>query len=616
VVVLFSFGVNSAAAANASTIYVNTTGNNSWDGQSAIWNGTSGPKQTITNATGTVAENGTVYIAQGTYNESGININTNMIIIGESQQNTIINGQQSGNSIFTIEQGVIVTITNLTLENGTSNVGGAIVNHGNLTVTDSTFNNNTATELGGAIANDGNLTVTCSTLNNNTAQAGGAIFNIGGTLPVTSSTLNNNTAQAGGAICNLGGTLPVTSSTLNNNTAQGGGAILNEYGTLPVTCSTLNNNTAQAGGAIFNEDGNLTVTSSMLNNNIAQQFGGAIYNYDDGSFGDVNSVVNFNRIVGNSPNTSEIYCAQGTLDATLNWWGSNADPSVYVSNDTGGSVDVTSWLVLNITVDSASILNGGNATVTVDFLNDTNGSVNASLPDGIPVNFTGTNGSLNPTSTTLIDGQATSVFTANSRGLADINATVDNQTVTTQVIVNPVSYLYLNVTTSNSNQIVGETFPITYKLSNNGPDNATNVTVSFQIPEGLEFVSANVDNGTWAYNSANRTVTWTLDNVPVGDPYLYLTVRALGSGNYIITPSITSLTHNQNINVLAPITINAQPQNNENSGSTGNTTTNNNSTTVNAATKTIAMQNTGVPIAGFALAILSVLGGILIPRKK
>ena len=443
VVVLFSFGVNSAAAADTSqnTIYVNTAGNDTWDGQSAIWNGTSGPKQTITNATGTVAENGTVYIANGTYYESGIYINTNMTIIGESQQNTIINGQQSGNSIFTIEQGVIVTITNLTLTNGTSNVGGAIVNHGNLTVTDSTFNNNTATEWGGAIANDGNLTVTCSTL-------------------------NNNIAQAGGAICNIGGTLPVTCSTLNNNTAQGGGAILNEYGTLPVTCSTLNNNTAQAGGAIFNEDGNLTVTSSMLNNNIAQQFGGAIYNYDDGSFGDVNSVVNFNRIVGNSPNTSEIYSAQGTLDATLNWWGSNADPSVYVSNDTGGNVNVTSWLVLNITVDSASILNGGNSTVTVDFLNDTNGSVNASLPDGIPVNFTGTNGSLNPTSTTLVNGIATTVFTANSIGIVDINATVDNQTVTTQINVNPVSTG--NTTNNNSNTVNAATTTKTIPMQNTG----------------------------------------------------------------------------------------------------------------------------------------------------
>ena len=48
-----------------------------------------------------------LYISHsGTYNESNITINTNMNIIGESQKNTIIDGQQSGNSIFNITSGV------------------------------------------------------------------------------------------------------------------------------------------------------------------------------------------------------------------------------------------------------------------------------------------------------------------------------------------------------------------------------------------------------------------------------------------------------------------------------------------------------------------------------
>ncbi|MCE7698563.1 MAG: hypothetical protein K8E24_006915, partial [Methanobacterium paludis] len=110
----------SAAGTDNSTIYVSTQGNDSWDGLLPIYNTTSGPKKTITNATGTVATNGTIYIAQGTYNESGININTNMTITGENPTNTIINGQQSGNSIFYIAPGITVTITNLTLTNSTA----------------------------------------------------------------------------------------------------------------------------------------------------------------------------------------------------------------------------------------------------------------------------------------------------------------------------------------------------------------------------------------------------------------------------------------------------------------------------------------------------------------
>ena len=47
IAIIFSFGVGSVAAAPGDSIYVNgSSGNDSWDGQLAIWNGTSGPKAT------------------------------------------------------------------------------------------------------------------------------------------------------------------------------------------------------------------------------------------------------------------------------------------------------------------------------------------------------------------------------------------------------------------------------------------------------------------------------------------------------------------------------------------------------------------------------------------
>jgi len=584
-VVLFSFGVSAVSAAstsNNSTIYVSTQGNDTWDGLNATYNGTSGPKATIANATGTVVVNGTVHIAQGTYNETGIIITKNMTIIGENQDNTIINGKQTGTTIFTILPGINVTLINLTLTNSTSiNYGGAIVNYGTLIINNCTFYNNTATE-GGAICNyfDSNLTVNNSKFTDNIGKNdSGAIVSVG-TLTVTNSTFTGNSAPIGGAIATTT-SLIVTNSAFYNNTAQYGGAIL-EYGNLSVTNSTFMGNTATING-------------------------GAIVHYGV----DASTVVlHFNRIVGNSPNTSQIHSEYIVMDATLNWWGSNLDPSVYVSKGTSGIVNVTSWLVLNITADPTSILNGVNSTVTVDLLHDNTGTyhdpVNGHVPDGIPVTFTSTNGNLSTTSTTLINGQATILLTANRAGASNINATVDNQTVTQLLTVNPASYLYLNTKSSKSNPTAGETFMLTYKLSNNGPDNATNVTMSFQIPAGLEFVNASVDNGTWTYNPVNRTITWNLTNVAVGDPYLYLTVRALGTGSYTITPTITSETFNQNNDPLTPFSISVQAQNNSN----GNT--------VNAAstTKTVPMQTTGMPIAGLVMAILAVLGGIFTPRKK
>jgi hypothetical protein len=201
IVAIFSFGINATSAANSSSVYVSTHGNDDYDGLNATWtSGINGPKATIKNATGTVTSDGTVHIASGTYNESNIQINTNMTIIGENQKNTIINGQQSGNPIFTIASGINITIINLTLTNGTSwQDGGAIHNNGTLSIDNSTFTNNTASSSsGGAIDNYGTLSVDNSTFTNNTANYdyGSAINNEnGGTLIVNNSTFTNNTAS-------------------------------------------------------------------------------------------------------------------------------------------------------------------------------------------------------------------------------------------------------------------------------------------------------------------------------------------------------------------------------------------------------------------------------------
>ena len=71
--IIFSFSIQSVAA-DSSTIYVNTSGNDAWNGQSATYEPTSnsGPKKTIKNAVGTVDNNGTIYIASGVYKENSI----------------------------------------------------------------------------------------------------------------------------------------------------------------------------------------------------------------------------------------------------------------------------------------------------------------------------------------------------------------------------------------------------------------------------------------------------------------------------------------------------------------------------------------------------------------
>jgi uncharacterized repeat protein (TIGR01451 family) len=583
--------LTASSVSAASTVYVNATG-----GSDSNIGTIDHPYQTIYQGINSVEENGTVKIADGTYTGTGntnITINKNVTITGQSQEGTIINGTDT-NWIFHINPGFTVTIQNLTITNGKSIYGGAIYNSGTSTVVDSTFIGNTVNMYGGAIYNNnaGILTVAGCTFTNNRAEAGGAIFNWATIHDVTGCAFTGNTALiAGGAICNVGGTTNnVTNCTFTNNTVTGtvyGGGALYSYG-------------EGSGGSIKN------VTGCTFTDNKASLGGGAIHN-DIGS----SMVIHFNSFVGNTANfSSAINNTGNSVDATDNWWGSN---NPVWTNLISGMPNPINWLYMTINATATTINITQTSLVTVSFNNIYNGTtvtsfdpITGHIPDGTFVNLTSTLGSFNPTATTTVNGIVTSLFTANHAGTGNLNAITDNQTVTQLLAVHPISYMYLNTTTSKKNPAVGETFIVTYKLSNKGPDNATNVTVSFQIPVGLEFVNASVDNGTWTYNPANRTITWTLSNVAVGDPYLYLSVRALGSGSYTITPTITSETFNQNNDPLTSFTVNVQSQNNSNSN------------TVNAAstTKTVPMQTTGMPIAGLVLAILAVLGGIFTPRKK
>jgi hypothetical protein len=174
--------------------------------------------------------------------------------------------------------------------------------------------------------------------------------------------------------------------------------------------------------------------------------------------------------------------------------------------------------------------------------------------------------------------------------------------------VNPAAYLYLKISSSKKDTKVGETFTITYKLGNKGPDNATNVTLTIPLPSSF-IVSKITGNDNWTYNKKTNTITWTLTNVLIGDPYLYITGKNINSGVYVFSSNISSETYNLNTESVNPITITIK--------NSTDPVTPTNSTTVNLTSKTtkIPMKHTGIPVAGLILAILTVIGGI-IPKTK
>ena len=315
----------STVSADSSVIYVNGSGgDDSWSGESALWNGTDGPKKSIKNATGAVNNSGTINIADGIYsgaNNTNIVINKNLTIAGESKTGTIINGANTGN-IFTIGKDISITIQNLTIINGSTTLGGAICNSqgGNLTVINSTFKGNYAT-LGGAIYNayGGSLVVTDS---NFTDNSGGAIFNsyssnltvsntnftgnsrygaiyssYGCNLAVSNCHFTGNSGDLGGAISNIDNcNLAVSNSTFTSNSEGGAIDNLNNCNLVVSNC-IFTDNSGDSGGAISNANTcNLTVLNCIFTHN-SGYFGGAIYDSNN-----YNTNITNNSFTGNHAN--------------------------------------------------------------------------------------------------------------------------------------------------------------------------------------------------------------------------------------------------------------------------------------------------------------------------
>jgi len=504
-----------------------------------------------------VNNNGTVFLAAGNYNGTGnkdIDVSKSFTLQGAGKENTIIDAENT-NNILDIYDGTI-TIKDLTIKNGyEEGWGGAIGNVGTLTIINCNFENNRATDDGGAICNIGTLEVKNSNFSNNNAlNSGGAIYNgeiylfpgQHGTLTVSNCVFTDNHAGAGGAVFNQGfasikdsefiinyatnlmggaiynsgtmdiinsifdanyahdglggavhnsnsGILNVEKSTFQNNYAHSnmgaGGAILN-WGTATIIGSTFKNNAAYIGGAIYS-GGTLKVTDSTIDGNEAvqrneQRLGGGIYlaggsfeiisnhilnNIGSGIYmasfantfsilisnGILKQLINFNRFYGNTPYGIEIpeYELESTintinpiLNASLNWWGSNAGPNGAGADKTNlASSLYTPWIVMGFIPTQVTLNGGSTTTIVANFLYDNFGGyhdpVNGHIPDGTPVKFTTTLGQVGSQSITkyTVNGVATAILKAWNAagdpvwGTAFLTATTDAQTLSSSVTI-------------------------------------------------------------------------------------------------------------------------------------------------------------------------------------
>lgn len=214
-----------------------------------------------------------------------------------------------------------------------------------------------------------------------------------------------------------------------------------------MTTVKYQNNTAQGANIGFQ----WLAGSDFSGNQPVQLISNTIINNDTGVLIQSNgtATLSFNRIASNAVGLNN--STANAISAENNWWGCNFGPGLGgagcmgtangVTNPVmGGSVDSNPWLVLKLTVAPGAIIVGGMSTLTADLTfnsDNVDTHLSGTIPDGTPVTFTGVNGTVSPMNTTTTSGKATSTYTGTAPGPGSASATVDMQTVSAPLIVNP-----------------------------------------------------------------------------------------------------------------------------------------------------------------------------------
>tara|TARA_R110002111_G_scaffold247140_1_gene309996 strand:+ start:270 stop:17531 length:17262 start_codon:yes stop_codon:yes gene_type:complete len=227
-------------------------------------------------------------------------IRSDVTIFGQGAGSTIIDagGLDRIFHIVDTANNADVSLSNLKLRNGDADDGGAILSEdrdGSLTLNQVIFENNNADFLGGAILNAGQLDISDSQfLNNHAGFQGGALYQYQGIATVARTIFADNASdgRAGAVYVGTGSTFNVSQSLFNNNdSGSRGGAIYSE-GTVSSSNSTYSaNHSGSRGGAIFN-DGVLNVLNNTLTLNTADQSGGGISNNSAANSSAVVTLVN------------------------------------------------------------------------------------------------------------------------------------------------------------------------------------------------------------------------------------------------------------------------------------------------------------------------------------
>ncbi|NLF49740.1 MAG: sortase [Leptolinea sp.] len=452
-----------------------------------------------------------------------------------------------------------LTVRNMTFfnnqaTNSITGTGGAIYNHGTLTIEECTFQGNMAGSMsgGGAIFNDtGPLTITNSTFTTNTSTHGGAISLFGGTLSLTGSTFDSNsTSWAGGGIhLAASSSATIVNSTFYSNVGgfNGGGAI-NNAGTLNINFSTIANNRASSGSGI-NTTGSTTVNNTI----VAMNADGATQNNCNGTIGSGSNNLTDDATCG----AVFTYSTNIGLSGPANNGGDtftfslippssaiNAAASCIATDQRGVNRGTTCDIGAyeydgqpDMSINNVTITEGNSGTATAAF------TVTLTTPapsTGVTFDITTADGTASTTDGDYVAQSLTSQTIPSGSSTYTINVPVNGDTtpesdenffVNISNVIGAVvtdgqgegtitnddfsADLSVNLTDSPDPALAGNNLTYGISVSNIGPHPAANITLSGDLPAGTTFVSLSA--GGWSCTSpavgSSGTVTCTIPSL-------------------------------------------------------------------------------------------------------
>src|SRR5215212_1348882 len=323
-----------------------------------------------------LAGSDTISIPAGTYTLSIAGTGEDAAATGDLDitESLTINGAGMGKTIldagdldreFHVHSGTL-TLSDLTVQNGLADPGGALLVSRSSSITRVSFLNNRSTSdgsngTGGAVfvSVEASADIVQSQFKSNFAYfGGGAVASANATVfTISDSTFDSNsTTLGGGALYPNGNSATIENSTFINNSADTGGAIHSNATSVDVKNSTFVGNSAVNHGAIDSRVGTITVNNSTFSGNTASGLGDTLGDQPDQG-GDL-------QVSNSILSAADFNNCDGTvvdLGNNLSWPienncpGIHADPRLDSLTDNGGPTETMALLAPSPAIDAGDL---------------------------------------------------------------------------------------------------------------------------------------------------------------------------------------------------------------------------------------------------------------------